>query len=199
MGPEIFRQVRHAARRLRGAVPLAAALAWLAPAAPAQAQFVDSETAEIQSAVLEPGSIVKVSDMDFGQIVPSPTGGSITMSTGASPTCTATGGMIHSGMCRAARFTIMHRRNRTVFLRSTPNGPVILTGPGGATMTLNSISLTPVGMTSQNGGNGWNLGTFKINAGTDIADFYLGGRLNVGAMQAPGVYHGTINVQVQLN
>jgi hypothetical protein len=69
----------------------------------------------------------------------------------------------------------------------------------GATMTLNSISILPVGMTSVNGGNGWNLGNYRIDTVSGIADFYLGGRLNVGAMQAPGVYNGTINLQIQFN
>ena len=198
MGPEIFRQLRLWARRLRGAVPLAAVLASLA-AAPAQAQFQDSETAEIQSVVLEPGSIVKVADMDFGQILPSTAGGSVTMSAAASPTCTATGGMIHSGSCRAAQFSIMGIRQQRVRIRVTNGGSVILTGPGGATMTLNSISILPVGMTSVNGGAGWNLGNYRIDAESGITDFYLGGRLNVAAMQAPGVYNGTIEIQIQFN
>jgi hypothetical protein len=199
MGPEIFRQLRQWARRLRGAVPLAAALAGLAAAAPAQAQIMDSETAEIQSVVLAPGSIVKVADMDFGQILPSASGGSVTMSAAASPTCTATGGMIHSGSCRAARFSIRGIRQQKVRIRVTNGGSVILTGPGGATMTLNSISILPVGMTSVNGGNGWNLGNYRIDTVSGITDFYLGGRLNVAALQAPGVYNGTINIQIQFN
>ena len=199
MGPEIFRQLRRAARRLRGAVPLAAALAWLATAAPAQAQIMDSETADIESVVLAPGSIVKVADMDFGQILPSAAGGSVTMSAAASPTCTATGGMIHSGSCQAARFSIQGIRQQRVRIRVTNGGSVLLTGPGGATMTLNSIAILPVGMTSVNGGAGWNLGNYRIDTVSGITDFYLGGRLNVTAMQAPGVYNGTINIQIQFN
>ena len=199
MGPEIFRQLRLRARRLRSAVPLAAALAWLAAAAPAQAQFVDSETAEIQSVMLAPGSVEKITDMDFGQILPGTTGGAVTMSAAASPTCAVTGDMIHSGTCRAARFSIRGIRQQRVRIRVTNGGSVILTGPGGATMTLNSISILPVGMTSVNGGNGWNLGNYRIDTVSGITDFYLGGRLNVAGTQAPGVYNGTINIQIQFN
>ena len=198
MGPEIFRQLRRLARRLRGALPLAAALASLA-SVPAQAQFQDSETAETQAIVLEPGSILKIDDMNFGQIVPSSTGGTVTMTAAASPTCTPTGGMVHSGLCRAARFSIRGIRQQRVRIRATNGGSVILTGPGGATMTLNSISILAVGMTSVNGGAGWNLGNYRIDTESGMTDFYLGGRLNVAAMQAPGVYTGTINVQIQFN
>lgn len=198
MGPEIFRQLRRLARRLRGALPLAVALASLA-ATPAQAQFQDSETAETQAIILEPGSILKVDDMNFGQIVPSTTGGSVTMTAATSPTCTATGGMVHSGLCRAARFSIRGIRQQRVRIRATDGDTVILTGPGGATMTLNSITIFAVGMTSVTGGAGWNLGTYRIDTESGIADFYLGGRLNVAAMQAPGVYNGTINIQIQFN
>jgi len=199
MGPEIIRQLRLAARRLRGAVPLAAALAWFAAAAPAQAQIMDSETAEIQSVVITSGGIVNVADMDFGQIIPSATGGSVTMSAGGTATCVPTAGVIHTGTCRAARFAIMGKRNWVVRVKNQSGSAVILTGPGGATMTLNSISITPVGMTSQTGGAGWNLGTYRINTLSGIAEFYLGGRLNMTATQAPGVYNGTINVQIQFN
>ena len=199
MGPEIFRQLRLVARRLRGALPLAAALAWLAAGAPAQAQVMDSETTEIQSVIITSGSIVSVADMDFGQILPSTSGGSVTMTAAGAATCTPTGGMIHSGTCRAARFMVMGKRNWTVRVKNQSGSTVILTGPGGATMTLNSISITPVGMTSQTGGAGWNLGTYKLNTNSGIAEFYLGGRLNVSALQAPGVYNGTINVQIQFN
>lgn len=198
MGPEIFRQLRRLARRLRGALPLAAALASLA-ATPAQAQFQDSETAETQAIILEPGSILKVDDMNFGQIVPSTTGGSVTMTAAPSPTCTATGGMVHSGLCRAARFSIRGIRQQRVRIRMTGGSTVTLTGPGGATMTLNSITILAVGMTSVTGGAGWNLGNYRIDTQSGIADFYLGGRLNVAAMQAPGVYNGTINIQIQFN
>jgi len=199
MGPEIFRQLRLRARRLRSAVPLAAALAWLAAAAPAQAQVMDSETAEIQSIVLAPGSIENVTDMDFGQILPGTGGGAVTMSAAASPTCSVSGTVIHSGTCRSARFSIRGIRHQRVRIRVTNGGSVILTGPGGATMTLNSISILPVGMTSVNGGNGWNLGNYRIDTVSGITDFYLGGRLNVGGTQAPGVYNGTLNLQIQFN
>lgn len=180
-------------------MPLAAALAWLAAASPVQAQVMDSETVDTQAILLAPGSIVHVRDMDFGGIIPSTTGGSVTMSASATPTCTVTGTMIHSGACTSARFSIRGIRQQRVRIRVTSGGNVILTGPGGATMTLNSISILPVGMTSVNGGNGWNLGNYRIDTVSGITDFYLGGRLNVAATQAPGVYNGTINIQIQFN
>ena len=197
MGPEIFRQLRRSARRLRGALPLAAALAWLG-AVPAQAQVQDTETANTAAIISTPGTMIKVADMDFGQIIPA-AGGSVTLSPAGSATCTLTGSVIHGGTCQAARFVIQGIRTWKVRLKNQSGSAIVLTGPAGATMTLNSISIGRIGMTSIAGGGGWNLGTYEITANSGIAEFYLGGRLNVGAAQAPGVYTGTIEVQIHFN
>ena len=198
MGPEIFRQLRNLARRLPWACALAAGPLALA-AFPAQAQVADSEIARTEATIVNPGSIVKINDMRFGQVTTGATAGTVTISPAASATCATTGGIVHTGACQAARFTIYGKRNWNVRIKNTAGGTITLTNPGGATMTINNVTIGPVGMTPQTGGAGWNLGTYKINTASGITDFYLGGRLNVNAMQAPGHYTGTINVQIQFN
>ena len=197
MGPVIFRQLRRGARRPRAACALAFALAGLGlAAAPARAQ--DSGTADTVGVILTPGSIINTDEMDFGQIAPSGAAGTVALSASASPTCTPAGGVVHSGNCQAAAFAIYGRQNWRVRLRQT--GAVVLTGPGGATMTVTNFTLGTVGMSpGQGGGNGWNLGVWNIDTLDGTTEIYLGGTLNVGALQAPGVYNGTVLVEAVFN
>jgi len=184
-------------------LPLAAALAWLAAAAPAQAQVMDSETAEIQSIVLARGAITKVADMDFGQIIPA-NGGTVTLSPDATPTCTVVG-VIQSGTCRAAEFTLLrsggNSSNAPVRIRQLNGGSVILTGPGGATMTLTNISIgNPTNLNTDPGGPSTDLARYRFASTTNpVASFKIGGRLNVGANQPGGVYTGTLTIEAEFN
>ena len=186
MGPVIFRQLRLPARRSRTVCALAVASFALAAG---QARAQDSETADMTGLILTPGSIINTEGMDFGQIIPAPTAGTVTLTASASPTCNTAGGLVHSGECKAAAFAIYGRRNWRVRLRQT--GAVVLTGPGGATMT---VDLSP-----RQGANGWNLGNWNIDALDGFAAFYLGGTLNVGALQAPGVYNGEVLIEAVFN
>lgn len=175
----------------------ALALALLVPAGPAAA--ADNETVNMFLGILTPGSIIKVADMDFGDIVQPNVASTVVMTASPTPTCTTTNGLIRSGVCRAAQFSILGRRNWRVRIRETSNGVVTLNGPAGATMTMTNITIGPVGLSTRPGGNGWNLGNYNIDNVSGMADFYLGGRLNVGAAQTPGVYNGTITIQIQFN
>lgn len=198
MGPEIFRQLRRAARGPRAFCKLGLPLAALWLAAPAQGQVLDSETAEIAGVILAPGSLINTADMDFGQIIAGPTAGTVTLSAAASATCTTTGGIVRAGTCRAARFDMFARRNWKVRLRqNTPT--IVLTGPGGATMTVTNVTFSQVGLSPAGNGGGWNLGRWNIDSADGFAHFFLGGRLNVGANQAPGVYNGTVLVEAVFN
>lgn len=201
MGPEINRQPRRFARGYRGACALlAATLAALLPGL-ARAQSVDADTGTAQSsAVIQtPGSIEKIADMNFGSIAQSSNPGSVVMTPANSATCTTTGGLIRTGVCRAARFSIYGRRNWRVRIRETNGGVVTLNGPAGATMTMDTLTINPVDMSPISGGNGWNLGRYQIDTDSGITEFYLGGTLHVGAAQTAGVYNGTVVIQVQFN
>jgi hypothetical protein len=203
MGPGIIRLLRASAggaHRLRTAGCALLAAAALVPSQ-AHAQMVQSDTAtaRTQAAFLTPGSIVKTADMDFGSIAQANVAGTVVLSPQDPATCTVTGPLIRSGACRAARFSIMGRRNMRVRIRENNGGTVTLNGPGGATMFMNNLTVTTTGMSAVGGGNGWDFGNWRIDTNSGITQFWVGGTLNVGAGQAPGVYNGTLVIQIQFN
>jgi hypothetical protein len=204
MGPGIIRLPRVWAcgvRRLRIAafVTLAALVLFPTHVFAQQLQQGGSATARSQVAVLTPGSIAKIQDMDFGNIAQSNTAGTIVLTAGATATCTASGTLIRSGACKAAGFSIYGRKNNRVFLRENNGGQITLNGPGGATMLLNNLTIAVVGMTSKVGATGWDFGSWKVITNNGIAEFYVGGTLNIPSAQPPGVYNGTLMIQVQFN
>jgi len=199
MGPGIIRLLRPRmgeARHFRAALcALLAATACLLVPQQASAQ---SRTASANSSaiVLTPGSIVKTSDMDFGSIAVAATAGTVVMSPSATATCTTTGTLVHSGTCKAAAFAIRGVRNQRLKLKSTDIAPVTLAGPGGATMTLDTMSLGVSGLSPIAKGNGFD---YTISDPSGNATFWVGGTLHVGAAQTPGVYTGVMVVTVQFN
>ena len=78
---------------------------------------------------------------------------------------------------------------------------VVLTGPGGATITVDNLTLRIGDMVSAPGGGGGpgTFGRYRITSDTGIADFWIGGRLNIAANQAAGVYNGELEIQVIFN
>jgi hypothetical protein len=202
MGLGHFRRLR---LRGRGMPSQRAACAWLAalafglPAAPAQGAITDDDSARTQVALLDTGSVENTASMNFGKIAESVNAGTVVLTPGATATCTVTGGLIHTGACRAARFSLLARRNNRFRIRENSGGTVVLTGPGGATMTVTNITFAGSNITSVNGANGWNLGNYRIDANSGIGEFYLGGTLNINARQIPGIYRGVITIDVQLN
>lgn len=150
------------------------------------------------AAVVTPLSLIKLEDLNFGRIVARPTPGTVTVNvnTGA---CTITGGLIHQGACQFAEFAGMGTRRMNVRFQIPTT--VTLTGPAGATMLVDTMTLgTQPGLTFL-GGNGNGLGNgnrrYSIDANSGIFTFRVAGRLNVGANQRAGVYSGNFNVTVQ--
>lgn len=198
MGPGIIRLLR-IARRLHCAYAVVAAAVIASALIPQQAFAQDTATARARVAVLTPGSVAKTADMNFGKIAQANTPGTIVLSPQQSATCAVTGGLIRSGTCRAARFSIMGRRNNKVRIRENNGGQVTLNGPGGATMSVNNLVIGVSGMTSVNGANGWDFGNYRIDTNSGITEFWVGGTLNVGPAQGPGVYSGALIIQIQFN
>ena len=185
-----------AATVARSAAGRALAIALALLPVPAFAQ--QSQSFDMTLTMLTPGSIAKVSDMDFGQIARPNAAGTVVLSPSASATCTTTNGLVQTGNCQAAHFSILGRRNWRVRIRET-SGTVTLNGPAGATMSMTNVTFASADLSTRPGGNGWNLGNYNIDNVSGFADFYLGGTLNVGALQQPGVYNGTVNIQIQFN
>lgn len=177
-------------RLLRG---LCAALA-LTCALPAQAQ---TATTGAQATIVEPLGLIKVQDLAFGRIAARTTAGTVTVdpNTGV---CTVTGPILRVGNCHYAEFAGMGVRRFTVRIQVPTT--LTLIGPGGATMVVNNFTVGTVPGLVYIGGNGNGLGNgnrrYQITSSTGIFTMRVGGRLNVGANQAPGVYTATFPVAV---
>jgi hypothetical protein len=203
MGLEIFRQLRLHGRltlRQRAAARLLAVAAFACPV-PALAQAVsDTATAESMVAIMAPGTLTKLADMDFGQIAQPSVAGNLTMSPNF-PSCTPSAGIVHLGACQPASFAVMGRKNWLVRIRNMEAGTIVLTGPGGATMTVSMLSLGTTDMTPNPGGGGppGSFGRQQITSDSGAAEFRIGGRLNIAANQAQGAYVGTMTIQVLFN
>lgn len=192
----------HRALRLCAAT-LAGAMA-LGAAAPLLASEVAVATGTSRAVVVAPLTLVKVQDLDFGRIVARPQAGTVTVDavTGA---CTVTGPILEVGTCRYAQFAGMGTKNMNA--RISLGGVVNLTGPG-QTMVLDTVRLgsnSSISFSGNPNANGQGVGLtqgngnqrYSITSNSGIFVLNIGGRLNVNANQAPGVYNGSITVSVQ--
>jgi len=169
---------------IRSALPfsLAGVLLFAAAAAPLRAATppVQSEAGAI---VLKPLSLLKKDDMDFGILAASMTAGTATLDP-VSGAVTTTGGVIALTSATAPAAFIGAGSRAAPYQIRLPKNPIVLTRAGGTeTMTVSNWTLD---------GNSTRL----INA-FEAFEFKVGGRLAVGANQAPGTYVGTFEVSVQ--
>lgn len=141
-------------------------------------------------------SITKVADMDFGNIA-GPVAGTVLMTATTSPGCTASGGLVQSGTCQPAEFGGAGESGRIVRIKKPPSNLITLTGPGTAMTITNLVLDGSPGLTLIQATSGFS--RFRIDDPNGIFDFRLGGTLNVGANQAPGVYTGTFDITIQYN
>ena len=195
-------RLRTVFRGLSAGLGLVATLLAAGPAAAGNTPV--SVTASARAVVVTPLSLVWVQDLKFGKIVPRPQAGTVTVDqvTGA---CTVTGPILEVGKCQFAQFAGMGTKNMGARISLT--NVVNLTGPGQA-MVLDQIKLgtnstiTFSGNANANGAGvgltkGGNAERYTIVTASGIYLLNVGGRLNVNANQAPGVYNGSITVSVQ--
>ena len=158
---------------------IAGSLSLVAPAAAVAAPVTKSAAGTI--AVLNPLSVLKRIDLDFGTLVVSATGTAVLAPSGA---LTTTGGVLVSGTgAHAAAFTGTGSKNSIVHVK-LPTAPITVTRVGGTqTMTVSAFTTdAPKNL--------------KVPP-NQIFDFAVGATLNVGANQAAGTYAGTFDVTVQ--
>lgn len=176
--------------RLLGALGLFGA-AMCAPFA-AQAQS-ESFNVDAQVGLIEPLTITKLSDLDFGGLIVT-TGGTVVLTPTATATCVATGGVIHSGECQAATFAGSGITGQRVRVRRPIGNAITLTGPG-ADMTVTNITILADATLNPTQSNP-NWERFLIASGDGTFFFRVGGTLNVNPNQAPGVYTGTFDIRL---
>ncbi|QUL37037.1 DUF4402 domain-containing protein [Erythrobacter sp. JK5] len=178
-----------AARRASLAGALIAGLA-LAPGT-AQAQSDQSITTRV--GLIDPLTITKLSDMDFGDII-GPNAGTIVLTPTATPSCTATGGLVHTAECQPATFGGYGPTNARVRVRRPIGNTITLTGPG-ADMTVTNITINgDPDLTPVRSNPNWE--RFRIARADGTFIFRVGGTLNVNANQAPGLYTGTFEIRL---
>ncbi len=152
-----------------------------------------TQTVDARATLLGELTLVKSEDLDFGGIAGT-VAGTVAMTATASPTCTASAGLVHSGECQPASFIGKGQNGRIVRIKKPSADRITLTGPG-ADMTITNLvldgspELTSIQQTS-------GFSRFRINSTTGFFTFRLGGRLNIGANQLGGLYTGTFNIDI---
>lgn len=145
--------------------------------------FAGATTTTAYVGVLQPLSIVKGVDMNFGNILPGSSAGTVVLSPSAG-TVTKTGGVIGTfGATSYAQFAVDAKGATQVTVNW--NGTITLTNSGGQTMTVNLITYTT---------NATVIGGVSYIPANNILLINYGGTLSVGANQAPGAYVGTFTV-----
>lgn len=135
-----------------------------------QAYAVDT-TADAVATVTTPLAVLQTQALDFGELSPSATAGTIVASTGAT-----TGGVTQLNPGNDAGFTVTGQPSTTVNITVDPT----------ATLSSNGNSMT-ANLTAP--------ATANLNGGGNAA-FNVDGTLQVAANQPSGVYNGTYNVSV---
>src|SRR6185312_4449480 len=160
--------------KMRLNLSLAALAATLVVAMPAAAQQ-SSATATAKGVVLEPVTLTWVSDLDFGTVAASAAAGTVSVDPD-SALRSASGGvtLVPSAFSRA-QFAGLGQAGQTVGLSLTPPAGNVLVGPGGATVSVNSMTLDAAGTTRTLPGSG----AFTV---------YVGGAFGIAANQANGTY-----------
>lgn len=163
---------------------------------PTTAQAQSQRSVDARLEIFGGLSITKVADMDFGNIA-GPVAGTVVMTATASPSCSASNGLVHSDTCQPARFGGAGETGRIVRIKKPPSNTITLTGPGAAMKIDNLVLDGSPGLSLIQATSGFS--RFRIDDPNGVFDFRLGGTLHVGANQAPGVYTGTFQVTIQYN
>lgn len=161
--------------------------------APTGAAAQSTDTIDARVGLIEPLTITKLTDLDFGDIIGA-SGGTIVLTPDPTPTCTATGGLVHTAECQPATFGGSGTANQRVRVRRPIGNTITLTGPG-ADMTVTDITINgdPT-LTRVRSNPNWE--RFRIGAADGTFIFRVGGTLNVNPNQAPGVYTGTFDIRL---
>ena len=145
-----------------------------------------TQSGVISVVTIKPLNIVNTAPLDFGSIIPAAAAGTVNINaqTGVrTPTVVTLAGAPFS----RARFVGAGTPFRVVTLSINPSSSIVISS-GANTMTINQLRV------SANGGGPQPFGPNHTLDATGVINFDIGGRLNVGAGQAPGLYTGTFTL-----
>lgn len=141
-----------------------------------------SDTATAEARILAPVTVTKITDLNFGIIVPTAANGTVTLDFADTVTC---GSLTCAGTPQTAEFEVAGAAGESVTVDTI--GAVTLTHTGGiATMSADLAPNVPFGATA------WVLPA-AVNT------VLVGGDLAVGANQLAGLYTGSFDLTVNYN
>lgn len=133
-------------------------------------------------------NIANTADLDFGTMLPSLAGGTVTLDAQTGLRISA-GVVLAGGTVSTGKFIGAATPGRVVTITASPSPSITLNRVGGgATMTINQVRMSVDGGTPQPFGPNITVGP----SGAIL--FSVGGRLNVGANQQEGVYLASFSV-----
>jgi hypothetical protein len=150
-------------------------------------------TGQAAADIVEPLSLIKTRDLDFGRLIAGTTAGTAVISIAGARTTTG-GTTAAGGTPQAAEFAGFGRRTQQITISfGAPSIQIVRSG-GTETMTVDTFTIgaSAAGGLNQLG----NSGRWRITSATGIFTFPVGATLRVGANQAGGNYAGTFSVTV---
>lgn len=154
----------------------------------APAAYAQSSNSEATAVTIGPMSVVKVADLNYGNLVAGTSAGTMTVDT-RNGNVSTTGGVVRAGGGTSrANFIIYGPENQIVRIR-IPSTILINRDGGGANMRIDRMSV---------GNANRSLGTNVIGrlSTTGVFNLTVGGRLRVNANQQEGGYSGTFDMTV---
>lgn len=170
----------------------ACALAASVTLATAPCAFAQSTTGTIRTTIVPRLSLVKTSDLDFGQVMASSTAaGSVTVTPTGSRSAGG-GATLAGGVATAGEFAGAGTRNQIVIFSFGAPSVLLTRVNGPQTMTVDSFTMGPTtsGGLNQLG----NSGRWRIVSNNGLFTLPIGATLRVGAAQTPGDYEGTFTL-----
>jgi Domain of unknown function (DUF4402) len=153
-----------------------------------EAASAASGNGAVQVDILGPNTLVNTAALDFGTLYSSAAAGTVSLNAQTGIRTVGGGATAAGGTVSTGKFTGTGTAGRVVTLSLAPLPTITLTNPGGATMTINQIRV------SVNGGNPQPFGPNHTIPVSRVITFAVGGRLNVAAGQAEGLYTSTITM-----
>ncbi|MCA1654704.1 MAG: DUF4402 domain-containing protein [Sphingomicrobium sp.] len=164
-----------------GAAFVVAAPALAAP--PSTTAVVASPAATARAQIVDPLTLTKTSDLDFGTLVKKTTlGAAETVVIDESGVVTCTTNLLCSGTPTAASFDVAGSADQVVKVYIAAS---TLTAPGGATLTFTPSSSAVT--------------TSPVLDGSGNASFKVAGSIDVASTTASGIYVGNMDVTVDYN